>query len=322
MQPSARSAATGKWGAPHFPKDMKTTEVQTHENSIRLPALICYVGRRGGGKSSCFYHLMHQLKKDGLVDRLFVISPTAFSPANEAMFRDLGVDYDKDLFEETTNASLMRVKQEVETEGAQWKKDEDDQRKYQRLMRLVRGRTPIDKIDAELLTTAEMEGWLDQPPKTKYGHKPVLHCLIDDAQSSPLYVPSSTSALGNLTCRHRHIGGIGLTMHMCLQNYCCQGGGVPKYVRTNCTVLVLFKIHDQKTIQHILDEVGADVSPSEFLKAYDEAVSQPYRPLIWEAGGKKHIFRAGWNTFLPSSADPRRAMGKTGKAGALTYKPS
>ena len=310
------------WGAPCWPKDMKTTEIETPPDSIRLPALICYVGRRGGGKSSSFYHLMSQLKKDGLVDRIFVISPTAFSPANEAMFKDLGVDYKKDLFEDTTNASLMRVKQEVEAEGAQWKKDEADQAKYKRLMRLIRGHTPIDAIDAELLTTAETEGWMDRPPKSRYGRRPRLHCFIDDAQSSPLYVPSSTSCLGNLTCRHRHIGGVGLSMHMAIQNYCAQGGGVPKYVRTNCTVLVLFKIHDQKTIQHILDEVGADVPPAEFLQKYNEAVAQPYRPLIWEAGAKKHVFRAGWSTFLPSSADPDQPVGKTHLPGPSSAKPS
>ena len=58
-------------------------------------------------------------------------------------------------------------------------------------------------------------------------------------------------------------------------------------------MLVLSKIHDHKAIQQILDEVAGDVPAAEFLQHYNEATSQPYRPLVWEADAKKHVFRAG-----------------------------
>ena len=151
--------------APCWPKDMKTTKIETPEDSIRLPALVCLVGRRGGGNSSAFNHLMKQFNKDDLADRIFIISPTAFSPAVEAMFKDLGVDYEKDLHEDMTNASLLKVKAAVDEEGAQWIKDQDTQVKYKKLVSLLKGRTPIDHIDAELLTTAKNEGWFDQAPQ-------------------------------------------------------------------------------------------------------------------------------------------------------------
>ena len=292
------------WGKPTFPKNMRSTEIDTPEDSIRLPALVCLCGKRGSGKTATLYFLLKQLKHDKLADRIWIISPTAFSPANEAMFKDLGIDYEKDLYEDMSVDSLRKVDAALAEEGAQWKKDQEDREKYQRLVRLLKGRTPIDKIDAELLTTAEAEGWWDEPPKSRYpGGRPKLHLIIDDAQGTPLLVPSSKSCLGELSMRHRHAHGPGLSLYLCLQNYSAQGG-VPKYIRTNCTALVLFKIYDQKAIGQIVDEVAGDVPKEDFLRLYDQATSEPYRPLVVEFQPKKHIFRAGWNLFMPCTSDP------------------
>jgi hypothetical protein len=257
---------------------------------------------------------MKQLKKDNRCDRIFIISPTAFSPANEPMFRDLGVDYKKDVHEDMANNSLVKVKVAVDEEGAQWKKDQEDQEKYTRLLKLLRGKTPIDHIDAELLTGADQAGWFHTPPKARYGHKPRLHCLIDDAQGSPLMVPTSNSCLGNLSVRHRHAGGCGVSLYVAVQNYTANQG-VPRYLRTNCTVLVLFKIHDAKTIQQILTEVAGDVPAEDFMRHYHEATEEPYQPLVVEFGAKRHIFRAGWSKFLTSTADPPKGVRKPSARG-------
>ena len=46
---------------------------------------------------------------------------------------------------------------------------------------------PIMSIEpGALLEFADEMGQL-VPPKSKYGHRPLLHCFIDDAQSTPLF---------------------------------------------------------------------------------------------------------------------------------------
>jgi hypothetical protein len=68
----------------------------------------------------------------------------------------------------------------------------------------------------------------DEEPKSKYGHKPVLHLVLDDCQSSKLFIPSSTNKLLNATIRHRHLGdGLGLSMWFLVQKYSTSGGLSP-----------------------------------------------------------------------------------------------
>ena len=110
------------WGHPVFPKNMPSNEIPTSADGLRMPYLILACGQRGCGKSTAWYHLLKQLKKEALVDRVFIISPTCGSPSNAAYFADLGIAKD-DTLEAMENASLEYVINQVDEEGKQRAKD-------------------------------------------------------------------------------------------------------------------------------------------------------------------------------------------------------
>ena len=294
------------WGQVHWPPGKENCDIETGPNSIRLPALCVLCGKRGGGKSSSFYFLMRQLKADNLCDRVFILSPTADSPANLPYWKDLEVE-ENDIHSVLDNSSLQKIRESVEEEGSTWLRESQDVKDYQRLLKLLKGRKKIDTIDAQLLLTAQDRGWFGDdavPPTTRYNHKPRLHAFLDDCQGSRVMVPSSQSSLGSLSIRHRHVGGCGVSLYVAVQNY-TSNQGVPRYLRTNCTVLVLFKILDEKARQQVADEVSGDVPREIFLQKWEEATEQPYTPLVVEFGAKRHLFRAGWDRPLPCEYDPK-----------------
>ena len=84
-----------------------------------------------------------------------------------------------------------------------------------------------------------------------------------------------------------------------MQSYMSAQGGTPRPIRGNCTVLVLFKTHDEKMVKTIVEEIS-EVPPETFMAMYNVAVSEEHRPLIVEITpkSKELMYRAGWHTLL------------------------
>lgn len=247
--------------------------------------------------------MLKHLKRRGLADRIFVISPTIQS--NKPYLDELGVTV-QDSFDQPDNSALEAVMQAVDAEAAEWQQYETAAKVYKQLLKALRRRQPED-IDPELLMEASRLGVMDsidalQPPKSKYGHKPVLHLWIDDCQGSQLMCAGPRSKLNNLCIRHRHCGnGLGLSIWLCVQNWSCQGG-VPRPIRENTTAVCLFKIKQQKMLEQIADECSGQLDTDDFLAGYSYATSKPHGFLLIDFGTKDpdRKLRAGWNEFLPT----------------------
>lgn len=138
--------------------------------------------------------------------------------------------------------------------------------------------------------------WLWPPPKLR---KPVPLLFIDDCSHSPIYSPSRTNPLVNLTLRHRHLGGqgFGVSLQFAVQTF---KTGVPKALRQNTMQFLIFKTNDIGTILDIYEEVGAFCSKDEFIRLYEHAVQDKHDFLCIDLNAKdeSRIFRRNWETFL------------------------
>jgi len=142
----------------------------------------------------------------------------------------------------------------------------------------------------------DMHPWFHPPPRLK---RPVPLLFIDDCSHSPIYAPSRSNPLVNLTLRHRHIGGqgYGISIQFAVQTF---KTGVPKALRQNTMQFLIFKTNDSGTILDIYEEVGAFVVRDDFLDLYNRAIQDDHDFLLIDMNSKKEerIFRRGWDTFL------------------------
>jgi hypothetical protein len=280
----------------------KKSFIPTPDGEIRLHCCAVVAGARGSGKSVAVSSKLHHLKQQGLADRIFLISPTAIS--NSEMWHGL-ID-DEDIFTEMDNMSVIKVIDIVEAEAKEWFEYERKLELWKKWKKILRKATPINEIDPSLLIEFMEAGIMDmeemqQEPKSKYGHRPVLHLVLDDCQSSKLFVPSTHNKLLNATIRHRHLGfGLGLSMWFLVQNY-STNSGLPRSVRDNATLLVLFPMKNGNTIMKVIEEVGGNIDEETFDKVYHEAThDDPHSFLVIEfsPAKKQCTFRKRWDTLL------------------------
>jgi hypothetical protein len=210
------------------PRTKQAFAIETPPDLPRLHTLALYCGARGMGKGVACYTLLKHYKAAGVCDRVLVISPTA--QQNRELFEDLGVDFDHDVFTEPTVGSLNEVLRIVEKEGRDWERYELELKAYEAMQRFLKGgkrsKVKLEDIPPELVLAVDRADLWDAPPQSKYGHKPVIHVVLDDCFGSPIFNVSSKSPLVHLAIRHRHVGGIRLSLHLLVQALTGATGGI------------------------------------------------------------------------------------------------
>lgn len=238
----------------------------------RLHTLCIAAAKRGGGKTTAVTSMLRQYKKEGLCDRVFIISPTAGSNAE---FYDGLVNSTKDLYHDPSNQSVLDVIDEMDLEAAEHEYWMDTCRLYKEWTRFVRSKRSIESVDETWVYDMEKRGVCDmtEPPAPKYpgGRKPVMHVMFDDIQGTAL-LRSPKSPLINLCVRHRHVAeGYGCSVWILTQSY-ISTSSTPRCVRENAILLLLWNVRDDKLKQQIAHEAaGCTVSVDEFVAAYDFA---------------------------------------------------
>jgi hypothetical protein len=288
----------------------KKAFITTPDEEIRLHCCAVVCGARGSGKSVAVSSTLHHLKRQGLADRIFLITPTFVS--NNEMWKGL-VD-EEDVFTEMNNSSVEQVIEAVEAEAKEWNEYEKILELWKKWKRLMKSNVSFDRIDPKLMIEFLEYGIIDMDenglePESKYGHRPVLHLICDDCQSSPLFVPSTKNKLLNATIRHRHLGdGLGLSMWFLIQNY-STNSGLPLCVRDNATLLVLFPMKNKSKIMKVIDEIGGNIDEDTFHKVYEEATKDDehnFLTIEFNPNKKKCRFRKCWDELLIAEDIPNK----------------
>jgi hypothetical protein len=215
-------------------------QIETPEDQIKMHSMLIAIGKRGSGKTVAITSLLHNLKKDRAMDRLFVITPTWES--NKRAFEGLPIA-EEDVFHEPEDAAVLEVIKRVEQEKKdleEYKEKVKLKRRMEKAMKEMKSDADIDTVDPELLLAAFHTGILDQEePEHKWGGKaPVLGLFIDDSVGSKML---GSRTFLNFCLRHRHVGsGLGVSVFMASQAYTTQVGGLPKAIRGE--ILPLFKM--------------------------------------------------------------------------------
>lgn len=299
--------------------------IDTPDDLFTHHTIMLCVGKRGAGKSTIVFNYLRMLREANKADRIFCISPTIQS--NEALLNALGID-PKDCFDPEDKMVIPKLLEQIDEERDEHSEFLHKKKRYNQLKKLVDAyAVPVMNIDPDaLLEFADEMGSL-HPPKSKYGHRPILHVFIDDAQSTPIF---RDRKFLNALIRHRHLGSfplkkevkghhgaLGLSAYICIQNLKSSGGGCPRAVRNNATQLVIVgKSKDNDELDDIYSSVGGEIDYDDFMDAYEYATAEPYNSLVIDLHPKPchpSRFRKNINEYIvlpPKSPSHRRKRPK------------
>ena len=78
-------------------------------------------------------------------------------------------------------------------------------------------------------------------------------------------------------------------------------GGLPKALRNNLTLMMLFKTKSSRELQEIAEEVSGEVDEQTFYDVYRQAIQQPHDFLFIDLHRKPShpsMFRRNFNEFI------------------------
>lgn len=94
-------------------------------------------------------------------------------------------------------------------------------------------------------------------------------------------------------------------MAILCQTYKSRDAGLPKDIRDNCTVLLLFRTKNMQVIDGIAEEIADDVPYEDFLNVYHQAIDgHDHSFLTIDFNPKKHRFRRCFDEYIPDASDP------------------
>ena len=270
--------------------------IETAEDFPKLHTLCIASGKRGGGKSVAIANFIKRCKDAGYYDRVWCITPTYYS--NKSIWDIAEID-EEDVYEPTMTV-LKDIVNMVEAEREEWDMFLQEKEMYKEFKKEIK-RKPITEIDPEMLLEYQDLGFFDGPPEWKYKKEvpPRLGLIIDDTLGTPLMAKPSAGLL-NLCIKHRHIGkGLGLSIFMCVQSYCSQGG-INRAIRENTTLLLLFKINQEAQIKKVMEESDLPLRDEKFHEMCKYCHDKPFNFLAMDFAPKDESkrFRSGWDEYI------------------------
>ena len=282
--------------------------IETSDSCFTHHALFLVLGKRGSGKSVLITNYLRMMKAENKADRIIVISPTIDS--NRALLDSLDIQ-DEDVFDPDSPTATEDVVAIINEERDQYQEELERLKRWKKFEKLMSSNIPIESIDPYLfLEFCDSTG---QPvaPRLKYGHRPMIHCFVDDCQSSRIF---RDKKFLNMVIRHRHIGGmryvegdpeccgaIGCSLYIAIQNLKATQGGCPRAIRNNATQFAIVgKTKDEQELKDVYSSIAGEIEYDDFCQAYEAGTDDRHNSLIIDFHPKRpeYRFRKNLDTFL------------------------
>jgi len=222
--------------------------------------------------------------------RTWLISPTI--QANTVWNSLRSLDIGKDVREDYDDNTLKDILEEIKVT----KKESEDYMNYinayEKYMRLED--YELHKLNNEDLVILASYNFIEPEmlPLPKYKFPPINILLLDDLLGSSCFNNKKTSFFQKQLIQNRH-------HQVCYAILVQAIKSVPKSIRLNCNVIVLYKFANiLKICDDCYEEVSATLTEQEFINLYMYAIDKEYGSLVIDMTGKKNRFLCGWNTEL------------------------
>ena len=270
-------------------------------NAPRNYFLSLFVGARGSGKTFLLSKLLKTLEEKKIYfkgklmpQRIVLISTTAHSDSN-LIFKNLKhLDWDNDVLDSYSDTLLQDKMNEVKNDLEDAKDFKIYKRAYARFLKSDDNLLTMDPDDLILVLQNEFK-----PPseirQPKYPDGFVLHIIIDDMLGTNIF-KNGKSAFTNLCIRNRHV--VPCNIIIATQSIMM----IPKTIRLNANLIVLFKFANKKNVlDDLYPVVSSYVTEQEFEELYDYATSEPHSALVIDGTTGKIQFKRNFDYLLDYS---------------------
>lgn len=274
---------------------------ETPPDLPRMHFLCACVGKRGSGKMVASINLIEKLK---VVDRLMYVSPSAASNSS-ALARLKGILRPEDMYSDVSDVSLLAdIVSKVERERDDYEEYHRKMRRWREAQRKVVSQTPLFRIANE-----DLLAFHEGKPKHRWnGRVPCIVVFFDDIIGSPLFLGKGAREIARLCLFHRHLGGfadrpgaVGCSMLFNVQNWKTAAGGLPRALRNNLTLMLLFKTTSEQELKDIGESVDGEISTETFRSLCHAAWQHPHDFLLIDHHPKATQpsgFRRNFDTYL------------------------
>lgn len=251
-----------------------------------------FVGSRGSGKTYSACQLLKLYENNGLYQgnkkldqRLILISPT--SHANPVFTSLKNLD-DSDIHGTYSDGLLGEILDDIAHEK---KETANYQRKIKLWMKLSKNEK-IDSFEHSDLVDLEMNDY-EKPEPPRFPNGVVNFLILDDLIGSSAFKTTGKSALTNLILKNRHLGINILCMTQNLK-------AIPKSIRTNTSLFVIFRFASKKIIVDDLYEEVSNILPiNKFEQVFDFATEGEHSALVIDfSQNKNNRFKKNWDNIL------------------------
>jgi hypothetical protein len=123
--------------------------------------------------------------------------------------------------------------------------------------------------------------------------KPQCLLICNDVQGTDLFTNNRTDRMLHMVIKHHHIP---LSIIMMAQTF----HGIPRAIRLNCTIYIVFSTSDEKQLQQIYENFGNLISRKRFFDMYRYTTSRPHGFLMIDKDPTTpdSRFRSGFSEFL------------------------
>lgn len=244
-----------------------------------------FIGSRGTGKTYSVCQLLKQYELAGF-DKNQAMRVIVFSPTHDAnpVFNCLKID-PSDIVNDYSDSKLLEVIEDIKQEKqntAEYKKD------LQVWSKFFNGK--IDALTFDEIDFLERTAY--QKPTCRYPNGAINYFVLDDLVGSSAFKSVGKSVLTNLVLKNRHLG---INIMICSQNL----KAIPKSIRTNTSLFVLFKFASTKILVDLHDEVSSTLTLKKFERLYIHATQDEHDSLVIDfTGDKLNRFKKNFDIVL------------------------
>jgi hypothetical protein len=251
------------------------------------PFLGVVCGSRGSGKSSSVINLVKLYATTHFFDKVYVFSPTFRNDPKMSHLYD--ERYSVKIIEDATYDALDEVLYEIKYDIEEYKEYEKYLKLWKKLMKAKDIDSFIRNCEAEEIAILENNDY--QVPETKYKNgMPQSLIIFDDLVGSK--VVYNNSSLNKFLLQHRHY------LTSILFSVQVWKGAVPRGIRNNLSLMIMFSNKSIPIKQEIAEELSAYITPDKFMDMWDFACKEPHDFFMINFDSKDKKFRRNFNEII------------------------
>jgi hypothetical protein len=253
--------------------------VPNKEHVLRPYSIIASIGCRGSGKTFSIVKLLKNMENSGYYDpittdkvklRHILFSPTA---ASNPVFSALKYLDEDDIINDYTDEKLIELVDEIKAERRALKEYKEYVEAYKKYEKMSDAQLEKCK-DYKMLALLQSHNFIDYREMDK-PNQFIYNIILDDCLANrEAFSAKKANTLTKTILNSRHVG---INLLLCSQNL----KSIPKIVRNNVDVWILFKCKNEKVLMDDLyPEISSLYTPNEFLMYYNYATMDDHDALV------------------------------------------